>query len=131
MDIIQADRAVLPRVGFWLRLAATTLDFILLCWIIPIAGPLFILAWFAYHIGMWTCKGTTIGGIVCQLKIVRIDGRDLDFGVALVRSLGSVLSFMALCLGFFWAGWDKERQAWHDVIAGTTIVKLPKGVSLV
>ncbi len=131
MDIIQADRAVLPRVGFWLRLAATTLDFILLCWIIPIAGPLFILAWFAYHIGMWTWKGTTIGGIVCQLKIVRIDGRDLDFGVALVRSLGSVLSFMALCLGFFWAGWDKERQAWHDVIAGTTIVKLPKGVSLV
>ncbi len=131
MDIIQADRAVLPRVGFWLRLAATTLDFVLLCWIIPLAGPLFILAWFAYHIGMWTWKGTTIGGIVCQLKIVRIDGRDLDFGVALVRSLGSVLSFMALCLGFFWAGWDKERQAWHDVIAGTTIVKLPKGVSLV
>jgi len=130
-DSTPAGAALLPRVGFWLRLAATTLDFVLLCWIIPVAGPFFLLAWFAYHISMWTWKGTTIGGIVCSLKIVRIDGRDLDFGVALVRSLGSVLSFMALCLGFFWAGWDKDRQSWHDVIAGTTIVKLPKGVSLI
>jgi uncharacterized RDD family membrane protein YckC len=92
---------------------------------------LFLLAWFGYHVGMWTWKGTTIGGIVCGLKVVRLDGREIDFGIAMVRSLGSVLSFMALCLGFFWAGWSTERQSWHDTIAGTTIVKMPKGVSLI
>jgi len=126
-----ADVAVLPRIGFWLRLGATSLDFLLFFWLIPAAGPFFLFVWFAYHLGMWTWKGTTIGGVVCGLKVVRLDGREIDFGVALVRSLGSVLSFMALGLGFFWAGWSNERQSWHDTIAGTTIVKVPKGISLV
>jgi uncharacterized RDD family membrane protein YckC len=36
-----------------------------------------------------------------------------------------------LCLGFFWAGWSRDRQAWHDIIAGTTIVRMPHGMSLV
>jgi uncharacterized RDD family membrane protein YckC len=26
---------------------------------------------------------------------------------------------------------DHERQAWHDKIAGTVVVRVPKGVSLV
>jgi len=34
-------------------------------------------------------------------------------------------------LGFFWAGWDQQKQAWHDKIAGTFMVKVSKGVSLV
>ena len=126
-----AELAVMPRVGFWLRLAATTRDFLLCSWLIPIGGPLFLPVWLAYHVGLWSWKGTTVGGIICSIRVVRIDGRPVDFGVALVRSLGSVLSFMALCLGFFWAGWSRDRQSWHDTIAGTTIVKVPRGSSLI
>ncbi|MCP5527239.1 MAG: RDD family protein [Verrucomicrobiales bacterium] len=122
---------VMPRVGFWLRLVATFLDFVLLIWILPVAHRWFVPIWIAYHAAMWTWKGTTIGGIVCGLKVIRLDGRPLDFGVALVRSLGAVFSLAAAGIGFFWAGWSPESQAWHDRIAGTVIVKLPKGVSLV
>jgi uncharacterized RDD family membrane protein YckC len=126
-----AELATMPRAGFWIRLAATVLDFILLIWVLPVAERWFVPIWVSYHVALWTWKGTTIGGIVCGLKIIRLDGRPVEFTVALVRSLASVFSFAALGLGFFWVGWTRDRMAWHDRVAGTTIVKLPKGVSLI
>ncbi len=127
-----AECAALPRAGFWIRFAAMALDLVLLGWVFTaVPNPLFIFLLIAYHVALWTWKGTTIGGIVCGLKVVRVDGRDVDFTVALVRSLGAVFSVLALGLGFFWAGWTAERQSWHDKIAGTVIVKVPKGMSLI
>jgi uncharacterized RDD family membrane protein YckC len=34
-------------------------------------------------------------------------------------------------LGFFWIAIDDNSQAWHDKIAGTVVVRVPKGVPLV
>jgi uncharacterized RDD family membrane protein YckC len=106
------------------------LDLVLLGLLIHL-GPVFLIVWVAYHVGMWAWKGTTIGGIVLGIKVVRLDGKPIDFAVALVRSLSSFFSAFALFLGFFWAGWDRERQAWHDKIAGTVVVRAPRGVSLI
>jgi uncharacterized RDD family membrane protein YckC len=36
-----------------------------------------------------------------------------------------------LFLGFFWILWDKDQQGWHDKIAGTVVVRLPKALPLV
>jgi uncharacterized RDD family membrane protein YckC len=47
-----------------------------------------------------------------------------------VRALGGFLSLIAAGLGFIWVAFDDEKQAWHDKIAGTTIVRVPKGTSL-
>lgn len=129
--VSSSDAMLMPRVGFWRRLWATVLDFLLLGMLIHLTGGLFLLVWAAYFVAMWTWKGTTIGGIVMGIKIVRTDGRPINFAVALVRCLSSFFSAFALFLGFFWAGWDRERQAWHDKIAGTVVVKVPKGVSLI
>jgi uncharacterized RDD family membrane protein YckC len=126
-----AETTLMPRAGFWIRLAATALDFILLVWLIPFVHVFFPFIWVAYHVGMWAWKGTTVGGIVCRLKLVRVDGRPVDFAVALVRGLASVFSAVALFLGFFWAGWTRERQSWHDLIAGTVVVRVPEAVSLI
>ncbi len=127
------SEASLPRVGFWLRFVATVLDLLLVgtisVWMrLP---PLFLILWAIYHIAMWTWRGTTIGGIVMGIKIVRTDGRPLDFSVALIRALSSIFSAMVLFLGFFWAGWSREKQSWHDKIAGSIVVKVTKGMSLV
>ena len=84
----------------------------------------------AYGAIMWKLKGTTIGGIVCNLKIVRLDGRELDWSTAIVRALGCFLSLVVLGLGFMWIAFDPGRQAWHDKIAGTAVVRVPQGVSL-
>jgi uncharacterized RDD family membrane protein YckC len=124
---------VLPRAGFWIRMCATGLDFVALCWILllPYLDSWFLFFWLAYHIGLWSWKGTTIGGIVCNLKLVRLDGRDPDAAVCLVRGLAGIFSALPLLLGFFWAGWTAERQSWHDKIAGTVIVRVPKSISLI
>jgi uncharacterized RDD family membrane protein YckC len=129
--------ATLPRAGFWIRVAAALLDAILVGMLTGLLstiwhdlGSAFLLWLAAYHVAMWANKGTTIGGIICGLKVVRIDDRPLDWGVAVVRALGAFLSFVVAGLGFIWVAFDDDKQSWHDKIAGTTIVRVPKGTAL-
>jgi uncharacterized RDD family membrane protein YckC len=65
------------------------------------------------------------------LKVVRLDDRPIDWPTAIARALGCFLSAAVLLLGFIWIAYDRERQGWHDKVAGTVVVKLPKGVPLV
>ncbi len=130
---VLVSSAGLPRAGFWIRLAASALDAILVGVITGMLnlGQFFLPALAIYCVVMWTKKGTTVGGIVCGLKLVRIDDRPFDWSVAIVRALGGFLSLAVAGLGFIWVAFDADRQSWHDTIAGTTIVKIPKGQSLV
>ncbi|HEV7137885.1 MAG TPA: RDD family protein [Steroidobacteraceae bacterium] len=132
VDIL--DVATLPRAGFWIRMLALLIDLILvgvaLSWLHHGGrGMLLLLA--TYGAIMWKLKGTTVGGIVCDLKVVRIGGGPLDWGTAIVRALGCFLSLVVAGLGFIWIAVDHEHQAWHDKIAGTVVVRVPKGVGLV
>jgi uncharacterized RDD family membrane protein YckC len=120
-----------PRAGFWERMGAGFLDMALISVTTAIVGPVGILVAVAYFSGMWAWKGTTIGGIVLNLQVVKEDGRPLGFLTALVRSAAAVFSVLVLFLGFFWIGWDRQKQGWHDKIAGTVVVRLPKAIALV
>lgn len=126
--------ALLPRVGFWWRTLATTLDLVLVGMVMMAVfhrPRWFLLAWVTYHLVLWSWRGTTVGGIVFGLKIVRTDGQPMNFAVALVRLLGGFFSAAALGLGFFWAGWSRDKQSWHDKIAGTIVIKSPQPTALV
>ena len=122
----------LARVGFWLRLLATIIDLVVVGAVTAMIqqASWFLPLWVGYHVGFWSWRGTTIGGVVVGIKIVRRDGRELDFPIALIRSLSAFLSALAVFIGFFWAGWTRDRVAWHDLIAGTVVVKMPRGVPL-
>ncbi|HEY9155733.1 MAG TPA: RDD family protein, partial [Opitutaceae bacterium] len=125
--------ATLPRVTFGPRLLAALLDLVLVGFfthILHLSG-LFLLIYTAYCVILWKLKATTIGGIICGLKLVRIDDRPIDWGIALIRALGAFLSLIVIGLGFLWVNFDEDCQSWHDKIAGTTIVRVPKGHSLV
>ena len=130
--------ATLPHAGFWRRIGATILDFILIGIAMGMLHSVFhwsngggLPLWFAvYNVVMWATKGTTIGGIICGLKLVRLDDRPVDWGVAIVRGLSAFLSLAVAGLGFIWVAFDDEKQSWHDKIAGTTIVQVPKGTPL-
>lgn len=134
-NLAPGDALLLRRAGFWHRFLASLLDFFLLFILLVVIGPFGVplLVPFAivYFVAMWTWKGTTLGSIVLGLKVIRTDGRPVSFSVALVRSLASIFSGLVLFLGFLWIIWDKEKQGWHDKIAGTTVVRMPKDFALI
>jgi uncharacterized RDD family membrane protein YckC len=125
----------LPRAGFWIRLLASVLDAVLIGLVMGLLPnaiqPNYLLLYGAYCAVMWALKSTTVGGVVCGLKVVRLDDRKVDWMTGVVRSLGGFLSFIVAGLGFIWVAFDDEKQSWHDKIAGTTVVIVPKGVSLI
>jgi uncharacterized RDD family membrane protein YckC len=129
----------LPRATFWIRMGALLLDAIIVWAVVRLllnfpqegSDRLVLLALAAYGAVMWKVKGTTVGGIACDLRVVRLDSRPVDWPTACVRALGCILSFCALGLGFIWIAFDPGKQAWHDKLAGTIVVRVPKGMPLV
>jgi uncharacterized RDD family membrane protein YckC len=130
--LLPPANASMPRAGFWIRTAALLIDLILIgavfCRFLPLEIPL-VLA--VYGACLWKYRGSTVGGIIFGLRVVRMDDRPIDWTTAIVRALGCYLSLIAVGLGFIWVAFDPERQSWHDKIAGTTVVRPPEGVSLV
>lgn len=125
--------AALPRAGFWVRMIALLLDAILIGFLLSVLHiqHLELLALAAYGAVMWKTRGTTIGGIVLDLRVVRLDGREIDWETAIVRALGCFLSLVVAGLGFFWIAFDHNSQGWHDKIAGTVVVRVVKGTPLI
>ena len=126
--------AAMPRAGFWIRMAALLIDVLVVGIAMSFLHPfhdvhIVILA--VYGAVMWKLRGTTVGGIVFDLHVVRLDGRPVDWETAIVRALGCFLSLAVVGLGFIWIAFDDNRQAWHDKIAGTVVVQAKKGVPLV
>jgi uncharacterized RDD family membrane protein YckC/cytoskeletal protein CcmA (bactofilin family) len=120
-----------PKASFWERMAAGFLDVVLVSILSGLAHPFGPFVALAYFAGMWTWKETTIGGIVIGLKVTRLDGQPVTFVVAIVRALAAAFSVGVLFLGFLWIAWDPDKQGWHDKIAGTVVLKLPRGTPLV
>jgi len=127
----QAHAGHYERAGFWARIAATVLDFVLVFFGLQILGFIdgqggfrhFILLWMIYHILLWGWKGTTVGGIIMKLRLVTLKGEAPLWGTVVIRSLSSLFSGIPLGLGFLWVGWNAERQSWHDLVAGTVIIR--------
>ena len=77
-----------------------------------------------YSILLWVnWQGQTIGKRAMGIKVVRADGKALDYAEAVVRYLGYIISAIPFGLGFLWVIWDKKKQGWHDKIAKTLVVK--------
>ena len=132
--------------GFWLRALASLIDSI---WVMILT---FSLGWMVYGVvyfqsedfvqgiadvfisyvlpfvitmAFWIYKSATPGKMVLGLQIV--DAKTLkktSSGKLVVRYLGYYVSLIALGLGYFWVGWDKKKQGWHDKMAGTLVVKI-------
>jgi hypothetical protein len=131
-----SDLTLYPRATFFDRIAAMALDLILLGIAMNlldprhIDSPPFMMIVFVYHVAFWAWKGTTLGGIVCNVRIVRTNGQPPRFIDALVRGLSGIFSVVALFIGVLWMLNDTEKQMWHDKIAGTVVVKLPRELVL-
>lgn len=101
-----------PEAGLeWLNTRATSLLVILIA-----------LCYFTLFIGL---HGQTPGKMLLGLKIIRTTGDEVGYGRALVRWIGQCLSLLTLGLGFLMVAFSREKQALHDKIAGTYVVRRP------
>jgi hypothetical protein len=111
---------------FWRRLGANLIDLVVLYSLLQFTGITRILvpAWVLYRFGMYVWRSATLGEIVLNLRVEKLDGGSLinDYGTAIVRALASLLSLLPLGLGFLWILFDPQRQTWHDKISGSVVV---------
>ncbi len=80
------------------------------------------LAFLYYFIFYVYFDGATPGKKLLGMKLVKTDGKPLNFATILVRHLFSFVSSSALFLGYIWTIFDSKKQTWHDKVAGTYVV---------
>ena len=161
------EEFALEYAGFWIRLGAALIDFLILIaglytlycivsqsffWIFPDVHKMFLslmgifsgasisgsMVWLitmilviflmvstAYAVLSWAATGQTVGKMTLGIKIIRTDSSAVDLRIAFIRFLGCLLSAATLGIGFIILAFDGHKQALHDRIAGTYVVKLP------
>jgi len=65
----------------------------------------------------------TVGKMALGLKVTDLEGNKLDFTKALVRNLCRILSNITMLIGYIIAAFTEKKQALHDMIAGTLVLK--------
>jgi uncharacterized RDD family membrane protein YckC len=75
-----------------------------------------------YFALFWTLGGQTPGQYLMGVRVVRLDGKRLNFARSLVRWAGLIVSLLPLGLGYFWSLWDDRRQIFADKMARTAVV---------
>jgi uncharacterized RDD family membrane protein YckC len=130
---------ILSPGGFWVRAGAVLVDAawysVLVRWplnagLSKMGAGLRTLFWLqlivaaVVVVAFWVWKGATPGKMLCSLKIVRADGGGSPgLGRWIGRFAAYYVSLLPFGLGFFWAGWNPEKQALHDFMAGTRVVR--------
>ncbi|MEN3343139.1 MAG: hypothetical protein V7644_2543 [Actinomycetota bacterium] len=152
-DLPSPQPALPLLAGWWRRSAALALDHVLLASAAALvagvgavtghavgaailavaAAPLAALAYFTVAHG--SRSGRSVGERICGIA-VRSDPhrtqavRRVTHGQAFGRAVMLYL-FAATCawgvgvLNFLWPVWDAKKQAWHDKVAGTIVVRAP------
>ena len=146
------SRQALVPVGFWHRGMAFVIDSMLLaclhCMFFLLAG--YVLAGFvpanlvvvifsivfflvcfllasvlmllSYSVVLHACGGQTVGKLIMGIRLVSVDGTPVSAGVAFLRWVVSILSFLPFGMGYLWAAVSRNRTAWHDIVAGTMVI---------
>jgi uncharacterized RDD family membrane protein YckC len=65
----------------------------------------------------------TIGELTLNLKVIDLFGKKLSFLRALTRCIATIVSILPFGYGIWYITTDPKKQSWHDLIAGTFVVK--------
>lgn len=77
-----------------------------------------------YHAGMESSsRQATFGKKAMGLYVTDTDGDAIGFGRATVRYIGHYISAVILLFGFIIAAFTPQKQALHDIIAGTLVLE--------
>lgn len=78
-----------------------------------------------YFAGMESSlRQATFGKAVMSLRVTDLEGRRLSFGHASGRFFAKIISgLIPLGIGYIMAGFTEKKQALHDMIAGTLVLR--------
>ena len=65
----------------------------------------------------------SVGKMALGIKVTDMEGNRITFGKALLRSIGKLISSMIMYIGYLMAAFTEKKQALHDMIATTLVVK--------
>lgn len=83
-----------------------------------------IVLWCLYSIFMdYSHLQGTIGKLWMGLMVTDEVGKRISFKRSLFRNLLKIVSYIVLGLGFIYALFDKKKRGWHDLLAGTMVIK--------
>ena len=126
--------------GFWRRFVAYVIDNILLSvvfWLLAlvlggiggdggviVAYILGAIGWLGYYAAMESSTSqATVGKMALGIQVTDLEGNRISFGKALGRNLAKIISALIFYIGFIMAAFTAKKQALHDMIAGTLVVK--------
>ncbi|MBP2070853.1 RDD family protein [Thermoanaerobacterium butyriciformans] len=115
--------------GFWRRFVAYIIDGLIL----GIIEAIFISAkmpyavlfvgWLYYALMESSSTQATLGKMALGLYVTDLNGDKIGFGRATGRYFGKIISGLILFVGFMMAGWTARKQALHDIMAETLVLK--------
>lgn len=79
-----------------------------------------------YYIYFTGKEGQTLGKKALGIKVVKKDSQQAPgyMSAFLREAVGKFVSAIVFGLGYLWMLWDKDKQTWHDKIAGTIVIKI-------
>jgi uncharacterized RDD family membrane protein YckC len=104
------DRDQPPDAGF----------FVMIVLISIVAG---LSVWLYEALMTSSSRQATLGKMAFRMKVTDLSGARISFGRATGRFFAKILSGMILNLGYIMAGFTERKQALHDMIAGTLVLR--------
>jgi uncharacterized RDD family membrane protein YckC len=82
-----------------------------------------VIAWIYEAYMLSSDRQATVGKIALGLKVTDVNGRRISFARATGRHFAKILSGMVMMIGFIMAAFTERKQALHDILASTIVVK--------
>jgi len=82
-----------------------------------------VLNWLYYALLESSAWQATLGKKALGLEVTDMEGRRISFGRATGRFFAKIISSIILLIGFIMAGFTEKKQALHDMIAGTLVIR--------
>jgi uncharacterized RDD family membrane protein YckC len=121
-------RYAAPARRFWAAVVSVLVDLVVLGAMRAVIGGGDVGAPFAvwlliHHVGLVT-EGGTLGQRLLGVRVVTVDGERVGVLMAFVRIVALVgLAIPPLGLGVLWMLDQPQRRGWHDLLAGTVVVR--------
>jgi len=82
-----------------------------------------IIKWLYFSIMESSSWQATLGKKALGLTVTDLEGRRISFGRATGRYFAKIISALILFIGYIMAGFTEKKQALHDMIAGTLVLR--------